>query len=159
PIYWYCRYVVSWALSQSLEVDFVLEAVEQAFEKAKPQILNSDQGSQYTSPAYIQLVESAGVRISMDGRGRGLDNVFTERLWRSLKYEEVYLSDYVTPGKRGNRSPVILSTTMNAGRIKLSTIRHRPRSTRVEASNCQQSCWNNQLEGGGCNLRSLDLVS
>src|SRR5690606_20593600 len=94
---WYSRYVVSWALSQSLEVDFVLEAVEQAFEKAKPQILNSDQGSQYTSPAYIQLVESAGVRISMDGRGRALDNVFTERLWRSLKYEEVYLSDYVTP--------------------------------------------------------------
>src|SRR5690554_5204367 len=63
------------------------------------------------------------------------------------------------PGKRGNRSPVILSTTMNAGRIKLSTIRHRPRSTRVEASNCQQSRWNNQLEGGGCNLKSLDLVS
>lgn len=94
---WYSRYVVSWSLSDSLEVDFVLEAVEQAFAKARPKIINSDQGSQYTSPAYIQRVESAGVRISMDGRGRALDNVFTERFWRSLKYEEVYLNDYVTP--------------------------------------------------------------
>src|SRR5690606_6560473 len=74
-----------------------IEAVEQAFAKARPKIINSDQGSQYTSPAYIQRVESAGVRISMDGRGRALDNVFTERFWRSLKYEEVYLNDYVTP--------------------------------------------------------------
>jgi len=75
---WYSRYVVSWSLSDSLEVDFVLEAVEQAFAKARPKIINSDQGSQYTSPAYIQRVESAGVRISMDGRGPALDNVFTE---------------------------------------------------------------------------------
>src|SRR5690606_31701329 len=71
--------------------------VVQAFHTARPEILNSDQGSQFTSPAYTQLVEGAGVRLSMDGRGRALDNVFTERLWRSLKYEEVYLKDYHTP--------------------------------------------------------------
>ena len=94
---WHSRYVVSWAMSDSLEVDFVIEAVEEAFHTAQPDILNSDQGSQFTSPAYTQLVEGAGVRISMDGRGRALDNVFTERLWRSLKYEEVYLKDYTTP--------------------------------------------------------------
>lgn len=94
---WHSRYVVSWALSDSLEVDFVVEAVAEAFHTATPDILNSDQGSQFTSPAYIQLVEGAGVRISMDGRGRALDNVFTERLWRSLKYEEVYLKEYNTP--------------------------------------------------------------
>src|SRR5690606_28165678 len=94
---WYSRYVVSWALSDSLEVDFVIEAVTQAFHTARPDILHSDQGSQFTSPTYTQLVEGAGVRISMDGRGRALDNVFTERLWRSLKYEEVYLKDYSTP--------------------------------------------------------------
>lgn len=89
--------MVSWALSDSLEVDFVIEAVAEAFHTARPGILNSDQGSQFTSPAYTQRVEDAGVRISMDGRGRALDNVFTERLWRSLKYEEVYLKDYATP--------------------------------------------------------------
>lgn len=86
---WYPRYVVSWELSDSLEVDFVLAAVENGFAKARPQILNRDQGSQFTSPAYIQRVEAAGVRISMDGRGRAIDNVFTERLWRTLEYEEV----------------------------------------------------------------------
>ena len=94
---WYSRYVVSWELSDSLEMDFVLAAVEKGFAKARPQILNSDQGSQFTSPAYIQLVEAAGVRISMDGRGRAIDNVFTERLWRTLKYEEVYLKEYSSP--------------------------------------------------------------
>lgn len=94
---WYSRYVVSWELSDCLEVDFVIEAVTEAFDTARPELLNSDQGSQFTSPTYTQLVEGAGVRISMDGRGRALDNVFTERLWRSLKYEEVYLKDYMTP--------------------------------------------------------------
>lgn len=64
---------------------------------AKPQIINSDQGSQYTSPQYVELVSAAGVRISMDGRGRAHDNIFTERLWRSVKYEEVYLHEYRSP--------------------------------------------------------------
>ncbi|BAS27086.1 integrase [Limnochorda pilosa] len=76
---------------------FVSAAVEAGLAQARPEILNSDQGSQFTSPAYIQLVEAAGVQISMDGRGRAIDNVFTERLWRTLKYEEVYLKEYSSP--------------------------------------------------------------
>lgn len=94
---WYSRYVVSWELDASLEVGFVLTAVERAFQGARPEILNSDQGSQFTSPAYIQRVEAAGVKISMDGKGRATDNIFVERLWRTLKYEEVYLHEYTSP--------------------------------------------------------------
>ncbi len=94
---WYSRYVVSWEMDESLEVDFVLEAVRRAFSKAKPEIFNSDQGSQFTSQAYICLLEAAEVRMSMDGKGRAFDNIFTERLWRSIKYEEVYIKGYTTP--------------------------------------------------------------
>lgn len=94
---WYSRFVVSWALDQSLEMPFVLEAVDQALQQAKPAIINSDQGSHFTSPHYLDRFESLGVQISMDGRGRAMDNIFTERLWRSVKYEEVYLHDYETP--------------------------------------------------------------
>ena len=94
---WYSRYVVSWELDDNLEVEFVLLAVERAFTKAKPEIFNSDQGSQFTSQAYIGLVEGAGVRISMDGKGRAFDNIFTERLWRTVKYEDVYIKGYTTP--------------------------------------------------------------
>jgi putative transposase len=94
---WYSRYVVSWALDQTLEIDFVLEAVEKALRLASPVIWNSDQGSHFTSPQYTTLLLEAKVQISMDGRGRALDNIFTERLWRTVKYEEVYLHDYATP--------------------------------------------------------------
>lgn len=94
---WYSRYVIEWELSDTLEAEFVLTAVTRAFERAVPNILNSDQGSQYTCDEYIELAQSVGVKISMDGKGRALDNIFTERLWRSLKYEEVYLHDYASP--------------------------------------------------------------
>lgn len=94
---WYSRYVVSWELDERLELDFVLEAMGRALGGAAPMICNSDQGSQFTSPQYLALLEGAEVRISMDGRGRALDNVFTERLWHSVKYEEVYTRDYQTP--------------------------------------------------------------
>ena len=94
---WYSRYVVSWELDQTLELPFVLAAVERALAHRKPEILNSDQGSQFTSPQYIQLLKNAGVQVSMDGKGRAIDNIFTERLWRSLKYEEVYLNEYNSP--------------------------------------------------------------
>jgi putative transposase len=94
---WFSRYVVSWELDGTLEVDFVLEAMHRALGQARPQIVNSDQGSQFTSPQYIELLTDFQVRISMDGKGRATDNVFTERLWRSLKYEEVYLHEYRTP--------------------------------------------------------------
>jgi putative transposase len=94
---WYSRYVVSWALDETLEMPFVLDAVDQALVLATPALWNSDQGSHFTSPQYTQRLETAGVRISMDGKGRALDNVFTERFWRSIKYEEIFLHDYVTP--------------------------------------------------------------
>jgi len=94
---WFSRYVVSWGLDATLEVPFVLDAVGQALGTATPQIWNTDQGSQFTSPQLTTRIEAAGVQISMDGKGRALDNIFTERLWRSVKYEEVYLADYGSP--------------------------------------------------------------
>ena len=94
---WYSRCVVSWRLDQTLEMPFVLEAVKEALAGAKPVILNSDQGSHFTSPKYTELLEEAGVQISMDGKGRALDNIITERFWRTLKYEEVYLHEYESP--------------------------------------------------------------
>lgn len=93
----YSRYVVSWELEQTLEIDFVLSALDKALKKAKPEIINSDQGSHFTSPQYIDRLKEASIKISMDGKGRALDNVFVERLWRSVKYEEVYLNDYLSP--------------------------------------------------------------
>ncbi len=94
---WYSRYVVAWALDQTLALGFVLEAMASALSRATPESCNSDQGSHFTSPQYLGLLTGADVRISMDGRGRALDNVFTERLWRSVKYEEVYIKDYASP--------------------------------------------------------------
>jgi putative transposase len=91
---WYSRYVVSWVLSNSLTVEFCLESLDRAFKVGIPEIHNTDQGSQFTAEDYVQTVEGKHVRVSMDGRGRAFDNIFTERLWRSLKYEEVYLKDY-----------------------------------------------------------------
>jgi putative transposase len=97
---WYSRYVVAWALSDSLENSFVLEALQTALSfmadcgLGVPDICNSDQGSHFTSQAYVDLLEQAGTQISMDGRGRCLDNIFTERLWRTVKYENVFLRSY-----------------------------------------------------------------
>lgn len=100
---WYSRYVVSWELDQTLEIPFVLEAVQRALAKATPEIMNSDQGSHFTSPQYIQLLLDTNVRISMDGKGRATDNIFTERLWRNVKYEEVYLNEYTSPKEARRR--------------------------------------------------------
>ncbi len=94
---WFSRFVISWELDQTLELPFVLTAVERALAQATPQICNSDQGSHFTSQQYIERLLAKDVRISMDGKGRALDNIFTERLWRTLKYEEVYLHDYESP--------------------------------------------------------------
>ena len=94
---WYSRYIVSWELSQTLEIDFVLSCVKKALKHGKPAIMNSDQGSHFTSPKYIELLKEADVQISMDGKGRALDNIFTERFWRNIKWEEVYLKDYQNP--------------------------------------------------------------
>jgi putative transposase len=94
---WFSRYVLSWAISITMDVAFCLEALEQALGVATPDIFNSDQGAQFTSLDFTDRLTAAGIRISMDGRGRALDNVFVERLWRTVKYEEVYLKDYGTP--------------------------------------------------------------
>ena len=94
---WYSRYVLSWRLSNSLDGAFCLEALDAALAKRRPEIFNTDQGCQFTSAAFTSRLEAKGVAISMDGRGRALDNVFIERLWRTVKYEEVYLKDYATP--------------------------------------------------------------
>lgn len=94
---WYSRYIISWQLDDTLEIPFVLAAVDQALSQAKPVIWNSDQGSHFTSPHYIDRLKQAEVQISMDGKGRAIDNIFTERLWRTIKYEEVYLNEYANP--------------------------------------------------------------
>ena len=93
---WYSRYIVSWALSITLETTFCIEALKKGLETGKPEIFNSDQGSQFTSNDFTGLLEKTGISISMDGRGRVFDNIFVERLWRTIKYEEVYLKDYST---------------------------------------------------------------
>jgi len=95
---WYSRFVLSWELSNTLEGAFCQSALERALRVATPQIFNTDQGAQYTSTDFTGRLLDAGVRISMDGRGRALDNIFVERLWRSVKYEEVYLKDYQSMG-------------------------------------------------------------
>ena len=91
---WYSRYVIAWRLSNTLESDFCVEALQAALQEGKPEIFNSDQGSQFTSLAFTQILEMAGARISMDGRGRAFDNIFVERLWRSVKYEDIYIKEY-----------------------------------------------------------------
>jgi putative transposase len=93
---WYSRYVLSWQRSNTLDTGFCLQALEQALHTGRPQIVNTDQGSQFTRSAYTSRREQAGIQISWDGRGRALDNAFVERLWRSVKWEEVYLKDYRT---------------------------------------------------------------
>lgn len=93
---WFSRYVLAWRLSNSLETHFCLEALAEALEQRKPAIFNTDQGAQFTSVDFTSRLEQQGVQISMDGRGRALDNVFVERLWRSVKWEAVYAHDYRT---------------------------------------------------------------
>lgn len=93
---WFSRYVVNWTLSNTLDGDFCVEALEGALRTGCPEIFNSDQGAQFTAEGFTKRLEGRGIRISMDGRGRAYDNIFIERLWRSVKYEEVYLKDYAT---------------------------------------------------------------
>lgn len=94
---WYSRFIVDWQLEQSLEIEFVLETTRRALARRKPSMINSDQGSHFTSPQYIDLLKENDVRISMDGKGRAKDNIVIERFWRSLKYNEVYINEYSSP--------------------------------------------------------------
>ncbi len=94
---WYSRFVLSWRLSTTLETRFCTEALQEALERfGKPEIFNTDQGCQFTSAEFTGILESNGIEISMDGKGRALDNIFVERFWRTVKYDDIYLKGYVT---------------------------------------------------------------
>jgi len=93
---WFSRYVLAWGLSNTLDAGFCIEALKQALRRGCPEIFNTDQGAQFTCQDFLAVLEGARIAISMDGRGRVFDNIFVERLWRSVKYEEVYLHDYET---------------------------------------------------------------
>ena len=99
---WYSRFVMAWRLSNTLEGTFCLEMLDEALERGRPEVFNTDQGSQFTAEAFTGRLERAGVAVSMDGRGRCLDNVFVERLWRAVKYEDVYLRGYETVPELGS---------------------------------------------------------
>jgi putative transposase len=144
---WFSRLVVAWELSDTLEMPFVLSCAETALECAVPEIINSDQGSHFTSEKFTSRFLSAGSRVSMDGRGRFVDNIFTERLWRSVKYEEVYLTEYESPrearqgltsylefynGERPHQALGFLTPALvhaQPNRLKKTDYRHRKRPT------------------------------
>jgi len=94
----FSRYVLSWRLSNTLESDFCAESLNEALMLSEPEIFNTDQGCQYTSEKFLNPLKDRGVKISMDSKGRALDNIFVERLWRTVKYEEVYIKEYQTAG-------------------------------------------------------------
>ena len=106
---WHSRYVVAWRLSNTLEPVFCIDALQEALEQGQPEVFNTDQGSQFTSGEFTQVLQDHGVKISMDGKGRYTDNIFVERLWRTVKYEEVYLKAYAnaTEARRGNCSELM----------------------------------------------------
>ena len=115
---WASRRVLAWRLSNTLTTDFCLDAVREAITQyGRPEIFNTDQGCQFTSLEFTGLLKDHGIQISMDGRGCWRDNVFVERLWRSLKYEEVYLHAYETVGTRSRGSRATSISTINSGRI------------------------------------------
>ncbi|MDB4638446.1 IS3 family transposase [bacterium] len=98
---WHSRAVLAWEVSNTMDTGFCLRALQRAFERTgrKPKVFNTDQGSQFTSPEWIQTIEENGIKVSMDGKGRWMDNVFIERLWRSIKYEKLRLWSYETVGE------------------------------------------------------------
>ena len=93
---WHSRYVLSWELSNTMDATFCIDALEQALDLSTPTIFNTDQGAQFTSSSFTQVLLDKGIKISMDGRGRALDNIFVERLWRTVKYENIYMNEYKT---------------------------------------------------------------
>ena len=125
---WYSRYVLAWRLSNTMDASFCRDALADALRKGRPEIFNTDQGAQFTSAAFTENLEPAGVRISMDGRGRWLDNVFVERLWRRLKYEEVHLKAYANGLEaRIAIGPMVRFLQPSAGRTRSWTTKHQRR--------------------------------
>lgn len=112
---WYSRKVLSWRLSNTMDTRFCMEALEEAFMRyGKPDVFNTDQGSQFTSFEFTQMLHNKGIRVSMDGKGRWMDNVFIERLWRSLKYECVYLNAFEDGLQAKGHYPMVLSLQSGA---------------------------------------------
>ena len=123
---WHSRYVLAWRLSNTLEAGFCAEALREALEQGRPEVFNADQGSQFTSGEFTQVLKDHGVRISMDGKGRYRDNIFVERLWRTVKYEEVCLKTYAN-GREANREWGNTSgSTTTGGPIRFWATRLRP---------------------------------
>ena len=110
--------MLAWRLSNTIDVDFCVEALEEALSKGKPEIFNTDQGSRFTSEAFTGILLDQGIQVSMDGKGRYLDNIFVERLWRSVKYEEVYLKAYQNGTEARRASALIWTSTTGSVPIK-----------------------------------------
>jgi putative transposase len=124
---WYSRYVLSWQLSNTLDGSFCLEALEAALATGRPEVFNTDQGVQFTAEAFTSRLEGAGVKVSMDGKGRCLDNVFVERLWRTVKYEEVYLWGHETvkwTPKTGQSNKLLLAVQERGKHAKETEVSH-----------------------------------
>ncbi len=114
---WFSRYVIAWELSNTLDGRFCVDALYQALDLGRPEIFNTDQGVQFTARIFTSTLEATGVRVSMDGRGRALDNIFVERLWRTVKYEDIYLKDYASAPALGMGLQSYFDFYNNVGRI------------------------------------------
>ena len=114
---WHSRYVVAWRLSNTLDAGFCVDALREVLGPRRPEVFNTDQGSQFTSREFTQVLQDHGVKISMDGRGRYADNILVERLWRTVKYEEVYLKAYAN-GSEARRVRWTQSVGQNWGGVK-----------------------------------------
>jgi putative transposase len=151
---WYSRYVIAWRLSNTLTGSFCLKTLDEALAITQPEIFNSDQGSQFTATAFTSRLEAWGVAISMDGRGRALDNVFIERLWRSVKYEEVYLKEY-TDGWQAEASLAAYFRFYNEERIHQALGYRTPENVYCERdSSGQERPVEKRIEIGGLNGES-----
>jgi putative transposase len=155
---WFSRYVISWELDQTMEIDLVMNAVERALGRATPEIFNSDQGSQFTSPQYTQRLLQANIQISMDGKGRALDNIFTERLWRSVKYEEVYLYSYESP-RQARQGLSRYLEFYNHERPHQSLKYQTPAEVYFSHQSDQTQSDNILLKGGKCTLKEAYFLS
>jgi len=119
---WFSRYVLSWEISTTLDKAFCLSALQRALAVSSPEIFNTDQGVQFTSADFVGALQTAGIRVSMDGRGRAFDNIFVERLWRTVKYEEVYLHSYQTVCEARLHLEKYFTSTTHRGCIRHWTI-------------------------------------
>ena len=155
---WFSRYVISWELDQTMEIEFVMSAVERALSQTQPEIFNSDQGSQFTSPQYTQRLLKANIQISMDGKGRALDNIFTERLWRSIKYEEVYLHSYESP-RQARQGLSHYLDFYNHERLHQSLQYRTPAEVYFSQKSGQTQSDPILLKGGKCTLKEAYFLS